>query len=91
MQAVDYIASLAAICTTLAFIPQVYLVLKTRNTDSISFLMYSVFITGVFLWGIFGIMTWQWPIIVANFVTFILAFIIWLTKLLNIRKSRRFL
>ncbi|MBC7388681.1 MAG: SemiSWEET transporter [Opitutaceae bacterium] len=84
----DIIGSIAAICTTIAFIPQVILVLKTRNTDSISFIMYSIFITGVALWAVFGYMTMQWTIIIANIITFILAFIIWFSKLVSIQKGR---
>ena len=85
----DLVASLAAICTTIAFLPQVILVLKTRNTDSISFVMYSVFTVGIILWTIFGILTWQWTIIIANIITFIFAFIIWFSKLLSIQKGRK--
>ena len=89
MQIQEIIGSLAAVCTTVAFVPQVILVLKTKNTDSISFIMYSIFIAGVALWGVFGYMTLQWPIIIANIITFILAFIIWFSKLLSILKGRK--
>ena len=89
MQTHDIVASIAAVCTTIAFLPQVLLVLKSKNTDSISFVMYSVFITGVILWLVFGIMTLQWPIIIANIITFIFAFIIWFSKLKSIQKGKK--
>ena len=89
MQIHEIIGSLAAICTTVAFVPQVILVLKTKNTDSISFIMYSIFIAGVALWAVFGYMTLQWPVIIANIITFILAFIIWFSKLLSILRGRK--
>ena len=88
----DIIASVAAICTTIAFLPQVILVLKTKNTDAISFVMYTVFIIGVALWFLYGLITLQWPIIISNIITFGLAFVIWFSKLLSIKeKSKRIL
>jgi MtN3 and saliva related transmembrane protein len=38
--------------------------------------MYSLFTLGVTLWGIYGVMTQQWSIIIANAITVILASII---------------
>ncbi|MFA0087219.1 SemiSWEET transporter [Vibrio sp. E150_011] len=64
---------LAAICTTCSFVPQVLHILKTRNTDSISLMMYSIFVSGVALWLIYGLLIDDLPIVVANSVTFILA------------------
>ena len=43
--------------------------------------MYALFVSGVFLWLIHGIMIQDWPIIVANAVTFVLASIVLYTKI----------
>ena len=67
------IGCIAAICTTLAFLPQVLLTLKTRDTSGISLVMYSIFSFGILLWLIYGILLVAWPIILANFVTLGLA------------------
>jgi len=75
------IGPLAAILTTISFIPQVIQVLKTKNTEGISLGMYALFVSGVFLWLIHGIMIQDWPIIVANAVTFVLASIVLYTKI----------
>ena len=32
-----------------------------------------MFTVGVALWGVYGVMTWQWAIIIANAITFVLA------------------
>ena len=48
-------------------------VLRTRETAAISLAMYSMFTGGVTLWGIYGVMTMQWSIIIANGVTVVLA------------------
>lgn len=84
----EIIGMLAAGLTTASFIPQVIKVLKTKDTHSISLMMYACFVTGVGLWIIYGLYLASWPIIIANLITFILASIILLMKLNNTwRKS----
>ena len=75
------IGPLAAILTTASFIPQVVVVLKTKNTAGISLGMYVMFVSGVFLWLIHGVMIQDLPIIAANAVTFILASVVLYTKI----------
>ncbi|WP_210404767.1 SemiSWEET transporter [Hahella sp. CCB-MM4] len=67
------IGSIAAICTTLAFLPQVLLTLKTRDTTGVSLVMYSVFSFGVSMWLVYGVILVEWPIIIANVITLALA------------------
>ena len=75
---VDFIGFMAAICTTLAFVPQALKTIETRDTTSISLWMYVIFTTGVLLWLVYGLAIDNWPIIVANLVTFALsATILW--------------
>ncbi len=85
---VEYIGYLAAICTTVAFLPQAILVWKTKNTASISFAMYTIFTFGVVMWTVYGYMTHQLPILLANMVTTVLAFSIWWMKVTNIRQGK---
>ncbi len=75
------IGPLAAILTTASFIPQVIQVLRTKNTEGISLGMYAMFVTGVFLWLIHGLMIQDLPVIAANTVTFILASIVLIMKI----------
>lgn len=76
MPLAEVIGSLAAFLTTASFVPQAAKVLRTRETSAISLIMYSMFTAGVTLWGIYGVMTMQWSIIIANAVTVVLASII---------------
>ncbi len=69
----DLIGAAAAILTTSSFLPQAIKVVRTRDTDAISLAMYVLFTAGVSLWGIYGVMTGQWSIIIANGVTVVLA------------------
>jgi len=79
-----FIGSVAAICTTLAFVPQVIQSWRTRDLSGISLPMYLIFTTGVVLWFIYGILIQDWPVIIANAVTAILASTVLLLKLKSI-------
>lgn len=70
------IGIIAAFLTTLSFIPQAWQVIKTKDTSGISLGMYSMFVTGVFLWMIHGINIQDVAVMTANGITFILASII---------------
>ena len=72
---------LAATLTTLAFVPQLIKVIKTRSTRDISLAMYIVVCTGVLLWLVYGLLVHDTPLIVANTVTFVLAGTILIMKI----------
>ena len=74
------IGTIAGICTTAAFLPQVIKVCRTKHTSGISLSMYVVFSSGVFLWMWYGAMVKSLPILAANAVTFILSIYILIMK-----------
>jgi MtN3 and saliva related transmembrane protein len=73
---VETIGSLAACLTTLSFVPQVVLALRTRDVSGISIPMYVSFCAGVGLWLAYGICKHSLPIIGANAVTLALALVV---------------
>lgn len=75
------IGSIAAVCTTLAFVPQVVQSWRTRDLRGISLPMYTIFTVGVLLWLIYGILIQDWPVIIANAITAMLASVVLLLKL----------
>ena len=77
----EVIGVVAAVLTTISFVPQVWHSFKTRDVSGISVGMYSVFTIGVALWLVYGIMLKAWPLIVANGITLGLAVAILLMKL----------
>ncbi len=79
----DTIGSIAAILTTLSFLPQAIMVLRTRNTDSLSLTMYAMFTAGVSCWLVYGLIIQSMPVIVANLVTVCLAALILSMKIAN--------
>uniref|UniRef100_A0A7C3QTR5 MtN3 and saliva related transmembrane protein n=1 Tax=Leptospirillum ferriphilum TaxID=178606 RepID=A0A7C3QTR5_9BACT len=78
---VDTIGFLAGALTTLSFLPQVIKVLRTRNTRSLSLLMYMLFSLGVFFWLVYGLLIRSPPIIFYNAVTFVLSVALLLAKI----------
>ncbi len=62
---------LAAICTTIAFIPQAIKVYKSKHTRDISIGMFLLMNAGLIFWLIYGILILSYPIILANAVTII--------------------
>ena len=87
----DFIGYVAAFCTTIAFVPQALKVYKTKRTKDLSLGMFSIFSFGVFCWLLYGLHIEDTPVIVANVITFILAFYIFAIKLTNLKKDRELL
>ncbi|GFP74572.1 SemiSWEET transporter [Clostridium fungisolvens] len=81
-----FISIIAAILTTVSFVPQAVKTIKTKDTAGISFVMYLLFTIGVFCWLIYGAYIKDIAIISANAVTLILASIILKYKFDNVRK-----
>ena len=85
---IEIIGYIAAVLTTASFLPQAIKTLKTRDTQSLSLSMYSIFCTGVLMWLLYGIAIANWPIVVANAVTILLAGTIWGIKLQAVLRTR---
>ena len=75
------IGSIAAILTTFAFLPQVFRVVKTKDTESIALGMYVMQVIGIALWLAYGIRIGDLPLILANSVSFLFSGIILFYKL----------
>jgi MtN3 and saliva related transmembrane protein len=84
----DTIGFAAAALTTGSFVPQAVLTLRTRDVSGISLSMYSAFTVGVAMWLAYGLSLGDWPIVVANAVTLVLALTILITKIVVDRQQR---
>ena len=67
------IGAVAGISTTSAFLPQVVRAWRTRSTHDISLGMFLLTVFGLVLWFIYGLMLNDWPLIVTDAVSLILA------------------
>lgn len=84
----ELIGYLAAMLTTASFLPQAIKTIKTRDTQSLSLGMYSMFALGVLLWLVYGLYLSNSAIIVANAITFVLASLILGFKVYNMWRDR---
>ena len=80
----QYIGYAAATLTTASFLPQAIMTIRTRDTQSISLSMYLMFVTGIFLWLIYGLYLKDSAMIYANTVTAVLALVILAIKVKNL-------
>jgi MtN3 and saliva related transmembrane protein len=87
MPLVTIIGSLAAICSTVSFVPQAWKIIRTRDTSGLSARMYAVTVTGFSLWLAYGIMLGEWPLIVTNAVCLALSAFILAMRILPQRKK----
>ncbi len=77
----ELIGYAAAVLTTSSFVPQAVHTFKTKDVRGISLTMYSIFVVGITLWLVYGLLLNAWPIVLANAVTLTLAVAILTMKL----------
>jgi MtN3 and saliva related transmembrane protein len=83
MDTIIVIEYLAAVSTTVSFLPQALKTLRTWQTKDISLWMYILFSLGLLLWEVYGFVLMNWPIILANGITFLLVLPILILKIIN--------
>jgi len=69
----EAIGLIAGVFTTIAFVPQVYKTWKTKSAKDVSLHMFLLFITGVFLWIVYGVYNKIVSVTATNIAIFILA------------------
>lgn len=73
MEIAATIGTLAGFLTTIAFVPQVLRVWRSRSARDLSLHAFATFTAGVALWLAYGILRNEAPIIVWNAITLALA------------------
>lgn len=81
LETAELIGSVAGTLTTLAFVPQVLKVVRTRSTQDLSLGMCLIFSAGLLMWLVYGLCIGSAPVILANAVTLVLSAIILRYKL----------
>jgi len=69
-----YVGTVAAICTTTAFIPQI-LKIRRQGGEDLSYPMLLLYLTGIVLWLIYGLLLHAAAVIWANAATAFLVFV----------------
>ncbi|GAB4272271.1 MAG: SemiSWEET transporter [Methylomicrobium sp.] len=85
----EIIGYIAATLTTVSFLPQAVLTIRTRDTEALSLSMYTLFTMGVLLWLVYGLSISDKAIIFANSITFALALSILVVKIYNTYRRNR--
>lgn len=75
----------AATLTTLSFFPQAIKTLRSGDTRAISLPMYVLLTLGIALWGIYGLITRDGPLIVSNAITLMPAVVVLQRKIVSLR------
>lgn len=78
---VTVLGLVAGTLTTLSFLPQLLKACKSRSTHDISIGMFSLLAVGITLWIVYGAVTSDLPVVVANSVTLVFVGLILALKL----------
>lgn len=73
MEIAEIVGYVAGFLTTVAFVPQVTKVWKSRSAKDLSLKAFFAFTVGVGLWLVYGILLKELPMVVWNSVTLLLA------------------
>jgi MtN3 and saliva related transmembrane protein len=76
----------AAALTTLSFFPQAIKTVRSGDTSGISLPMYVLFTMGISLWGVYGVLTGDGPLVAANAITLLPAVVV-LHRTLRTRRA----
>jgi MtN3 and saliva related transmembrane protein len=71
--AVEAVGMIAGLLTTIAFVPQVLRIYRTKSARDVSYLTFGIFSLGVAAWLVYGLLIGSPAIIAANIVTLVLA------------------
>ena len=78
---ITWLGLVAGTLTTLSFLPQLLKAWKSRSTHDISIGMFSLLAVGITLWIVYGVVTSDLPVVVANSVTLVFVGLILALKL----------
>lgn len=87
--AIEVLGFVAAILTTLSFLPQALRIHRLRSADDVSLTMYLMMVTGQGLWLAYGIVIASPSMIGANVVAMSLVMWVLIMKLRHLRQVRR--
>lgn len=79
--AIHWIGGVAAVLTTVCWLPQAVRVVRHKDTAAISLATNLIFATGILLWLIYGIAIGNWPLIAANAISMMFTLVIIAMKL----------
>lgn len=88
MELIGIVGTIAAICTTVAFVPQI-LKIKRQGGEDLSYPMLFLYLTGILLWLFYGLLIRAAAVIWANAVTSLLVAVAMVMKAMYPGRNRR--
>ena len=85
----ETIGFIAAILTTLSFLPQALRIRRLRSANEVSFTMYLMMVAGQGLWLVYGLVIMSPAIIASNVVAITLVAWVLMMKVRDLRRVRR--
>lgn len=82
MEYIDILGFTAGTLTSASFLPQLIRAVKTKSLDDVSLGMLMILASGIFLWLVYGMLIGAFPVIISNFVSFILVISIIVLKMI---------
>ncbi len=79
----------ASVLSTIAFIPQAFYVMRTKDTQSISLPTYTIFVLSVIFWFIYGILIHDVPIVASNIICIVMGGIILWYKVKQVWQAKQ--
>ncbi len=76
------VGTLAAIASTASFAPQAWRIIKSRDVEDLSTAMYALTVFGFTCWLTYGVLKWDFALIVPNAICLALALFIFIMILL---------
>ena len=87
LTSMDILGLIAGSLTTIAFVPQLLKVWRSKSAKDISYVMFILFVIGIVLWEIYGWGIHSLPVILFNVITFLLGMAILILKFIFDRNN----
>lgn len=88
MDITDIFGYLASICMVLGYLPQALTTIRTRNTDGISMMTFSMLGLGSLFFVVNGLLWGNVPLVITNVITTVCSIIIFVIKIQNDHKKK---
>lgn len=70
-QSIEWVGYAAAFFSTVAYCPQIYHLLRHRSAQDVSLSTCISVVMASFLWLIYGLYLWRWPLILCNGISLV--------------------
>jgi MtN3 and saliva related transmembrane protein len=78
---IDAFGVTAGFCSMVSFIPQIVKIIRERDAEGVSLIMYAVTIFGFCCWTTYGLLSGAWPVAASNAICVVLSLIIFILRL----------